>query len=208
VENLAPQTTVRIQAGKSSGSGTIVRRQGQTSTVLTKWHVAAIVRGDRTIVTDDGLLHRRLGVPRRLGDTDLAIVQFLGAIEYKAAPSRRRACSGGRATAAGAIPCRCTGVAVARGFVKLLLPKSLPQGYSLSYTNEVKIGMSGGLIFNAKGFLVGINGRGKYRNPDFGVYTFEDATEPTAELLEKMVKSSWGIPISIYWQFVSSHLGS
>jgi len=98
--------------------------------------------------------------------------------------------------------------AVARGLVELLLPKSLAQGYSLGYTNEVKIGMSGGPIFNAKGFLVGINGRGKYRDPDLGVYAFEDATEPTAELLEKMVKSSWGIPISIYLQFVSSHLGS
>jgi len=68
--------------------------------------------------------------------------------------------------------------------------------------------MSGGPIFNAKDFWVGINGRGKYRDPDFEVYALEHATEPTAELLEKMVKSCWGIPISIYLQFVSSHLGS
>jgi hypothetical protein len=74
VENLARQTTVRIQTAKSSGSGTIVRRQGQTYTVLINWHVVAIVRGDRTIVTGDGLVHRRLGVPRRLDDTDLALV--------------------------------------------------------------------------------------------------------------------------------------
>jgi serine protease Do len=86
VENLARQTTVRIQTAKSSGSGTIVRRQGQTYTVLTNWHVVAIVRGDRTIVTGDGLLHRRLGVPRPLEDTDLAIVEFRRAIEYKVAP--------------------------------------------------------------------------------------------------------------------------
>jgi hypothetical protein len=85
VENLARQTTLRIQTAKSSGSGTIVRQQGQTYTVLTNWHVVAIVRGDRTIVIGDGLLHRRLGVPRRLEDTDLAIVEFLGAIEYKVA---------------------------------------------------------------------------------------------------------------------------
>ncbi len=98
--------------------------------------------------------------------------------------------------------------AVARGFVELLLPTPVPQGYSLGYTNQVKIGMSGDPIFNAKGFWVGINCRGKYRDPDFGVCAFEDATEPTAELLEVMVKSSWGIPISIYLQFVSSHLGS
>jgi serine protease Do len=94
---------------------------------------------------------------------------------------------------------------VTRGFVSVLLPKSLPQGYSLGYTNEVKIGMSGDPIFNAKGYLVGINGRGKYREPNFGVYAFEDGSEPTAELLEKRVKSSWGIPISIYLQFASFH---
>ena len=68
--------------------------------------------------------------------------------------------------------------------------------------------MSGGPIFNAEGLLVGINGRGKYRDPGFGVYAFEDGSEPTPELLEKMVKSSWGIPISTYLQFASSHVGS
>ncbi|MEG4960449.1 serine protease [Microcoleus sp. K4-B3] len=208
MENLARQTAVRIQTGKSFGSGTIVRRQGQTYTVLTNWHVVAIVRGDRTIVTGDGLLHQPLGVPRRLGDTDLAIVEFRSAIEYKVAPISAEPAAVGEPLLAAGFPAGAEVLAVAGGFVELLLPKSLPQGYSLGYTNEVKIGMSGGPIFNAKGFLVGINGRGKYRDPDFGVYAFEDGSEPTTELLEKMVKSSWGIPISIYLQFVSSDLGS
>ncbi|MEG4204990.1 serine protease [Microcoleus sp. Pol7_A1] len=208
VENLARQTAVRIQTGKSFGSGTIVRRQGQTYTVLTNWHVVAIVRGDRTIVTGDGLLHQPLGVPRRLGDTDLANVEFRSAIEYKVAPISAEPAAVGEPLLAAGFPAGAEVLAVAGGFVELLLPKSLPQGYSLGYTNEVKIGMSGGPIFNAKGFLVGINGRGKYRDPDFGVYAFEDGSEPTTELLEKMVKSSWGIPISIYLQFVSSDLGS
>lgn len=208
MENLARQTAVRIQTGKSFGSGTIVRRQGQTYTVLTNWHVVAIVRGDRTIVTGDGILHQPLGVPRRLGDTDLAIVEFRSAIEYKVAPISAEPAAVGEPLLAAGFPAGAEVLAVAGGFVELLLPKSLPQGYSLGYTNEVKIGMSGGPIFNAKGFLVGINGRGKYRDPDFGVYAFEDGSEPTTELLEKMVKSSWGIPISIYLQFVSSDLGS
>lgn len=89
----------------------------------------------------------------------------------------------------------------------MLLPQSLPQGY-IGLSNEVKIGMRGDPIFNAKDFLVGINGRGKYRDPNFGVYAFEDGSEPTAELSENKVKSSWGIPISIYLEFASSHLGS
>ena len=216
MENLARQTAVRILTAKSSGSGTIVDRQGQTYTVLTNWHVVAFDRGDslrdsyasRTIVTGDGRRHRPLGVPRRLGDTDLAIVRFQINIEYKIAPISRRSAAVGEPLLAAGFPAGAAVLAVARGFVELLLPKSLPQGYSLGYTNEVKIGMSGGPIFNAEGLLVGINGRGKYRDPGFGVYAFEDGSEPTPELLEKMVKSSWGIPISTYLQFASSHVGS
>lgn len=207
MENLARQATVRIKSLKSSGSGTIVRRSGHTTyTVLTNWHVVAFDRGDdRAIVTGDGKMHRPLGIPRRLGNTDLAIVQFRSTTEYKVPPISERSVAVGEPLLAAGFPAGAGELAVARGFVKLLLPKSLPQGYSLGYTNEVKIGMSGGPIFNARGFLVGINGRGKYREPDFGVYVFEDGSEPTPELLAKMVKSSWGIPINIYLQFASSH---
>ncbi|MEG4799212.1 serine protease [Microcoleus sp. ARI1-B5] len=208
VEKLAREATIRIKTSKSSGSGAIVQRQGQTYTVLTSWHVVAFDRGDRTIVTSDGQIHQLLGVPQRLGDTDLATLLFRSAIEYKVAPIGAQQPAVGEPLLAAGFPAGTGTLAVAQGFVELLLPKSLPQGYRLGYTNEVKIGMSGGPIFNAKGFLVGINGRGKYRDPGFGVYAFEDGSEPTPELLEKMVKSSWGIPISTYLQFVSSHPGS
>ena len=210
VENLARQTTVRIETTKSSGSGAIVRSRGQIYTVLTSWHVVAFDRGDRTIVTGDGLIHQPLGgTVRRLGDTDLAIVEFLSTNQYKIASTSTELAAVGEPVLAAGFPAgsEVDAIAVTRGLVSLLLPKSLPQAYSLGYTNEVKIGMSGGPIFNAKGLLVGINGRGKYRDPGFGVYAFEDGSEPTPELLEKMVKSSWGIPISIYLQFASSHLG-
>lgn len=208
VENLARQATVRIKNSKSSGSGTIVRRSGQTYTVLTNWHVVALDRGDRTIVTSDGKIYQLLGIPRRLGNNDLAIVQFRSTTEYKIPLISDRPAVLGEPLLAAGFPAGAGELTLAPGFVKLLLPKSLPQGYSLGYTSEVKIGMSGGPIFNATGFLVGINGRGKYREPDFGVYAFADGSEPTPELLAEMVKSSWGIPIDIYLQFVSSHLGS
>jgi serine protease Do len=210
-ETLAREITVGIKTAKSSGSGAMVDRQGQIYTVLTNWHVVAFNRGDRTIVTRDSLVHRPLsGTVRRLGSTDMAIVQFRSATEYKIAPISREPVVVGEPVLAAGFPAGYGfgGLAVTRGFVSLLLSKSLPEGYSLGYTNEVKIGMSGGPVFNAKGLLIGINGRGKYRDPDFGVYAFEDRSEPTPELLEKMVKSSWGIPINIYLQFGSSDLGS
>lgn len=216
VENLARQTTVRIQTGKSSGSGAIVKQQGQIYTVLTSWHVVAFDRGDRAIITYDGFLHQPLGgTVRRLGDTDLAIAQFRSTNQYKIASMSTELTAVGDPLLIAGFPASAgfprgseiKALAITRGFVSLLLPKSLPQAYSLGYTNEVEIGMSGGPVFNAKGLLVGINGRGKYRDPGFGVYAFEDGSEPTPELLDKMVESSWGIPIDIYLQFVLSHVG-
>ena len=58
--------------------------------------------------------------------------------------------------------------------------------------------MSGSPIFDARGKLVGIHGRGKYRDPSFGVYIFEDGSEPQPKELKLMVESSWGIPITTY----------
>lgn len=96
--------------------------------MLTNWHVVAIVRGDRTIVISDGLLHRRLGVPRRLEDTDLAIVEFRSVIEYKVAPISAEPTAVGEPLRSAGCPAGVQVWAVARGFVELLLLKSLRQG--------------------------------------------------------------------------------
>ena len=96
--------------------------------MLTNWHVVAIVRGDRTVVIGDDILHRRLGVPRRLEDTDLAIVEFLCAIEYKVAPISAESAAVGEPLRSARFPAGVQVWAVARGFVELLLPKSLAQG--------------------------------------------------------------------------------
>ena len=92
-----------------------------------------------------------------------------------------------------------------KGLYQCYRRKSLAQGYRLGYTNDIAVGMSGGPIFNSQGLLIGINGRVKNRDPDFGVYAFEDGTEPSGRMLEQMVNSSWGIPISTYLRFVSPY---
>ena len=78
-------------------------------------YVVAIVRGDRTIVTDDGLLQRRLGLLRRLEDTDLAIVEFLCAIEYKVAPISAEPAAVGEPLRSARVPCGCKGVGCSAG---------------------------------------------------------------------------------------------
>ncbi|MBD1812067.1 serine protease [Microcoleus vaginatus DQ-U2] len=138
------------------------------------------------MVTDDGFLHPLLRVPRRLGNSDLAIVLFRSASEYKIALFSLEPGAVSEPVLAVGFPAGAEvgALAVTRASFRCCYP-NLCLKVILGYTNEVKIGMSGGPIFNAKGFLLGINGRGKYRDPTFGVYAFEDGSEPTAELLEQ-----------------------
>lgn len=214
LRRLAQQTTVRIFTGNASGSGVLVQRQGQTYTVLTSWHVVAFA--DRyTIITPDDRRYTATFPPRQLGNTDLAVMQFRSATRYQLARISTESIAVGEPVFAAGFPMYQPGsitttfqqgIRVFRftsGQVSLLPPKSLSQGYRLGYTNDIAVGMSGGPIFNSNGLLIGINGRVKNRDPDFGVYAFEDGTEPSPAMLQQMVNSSWGIPISTYLQFVS-----
>ena len=213
LRQLAQQTTVRILGENASGSGAIVGRVGQTYTVVTSWHVVAW--GDRyTIIAPDGRRYR-VAALRQLGNTDLAIARFRSGISYQVARISTASPVVGEPVFAAGFPMYQPGTLITtfdqgiRGFrftageVSLLPPKSLSQGYRLGYTNDIAVGMSGGPIFNSQGLLIGINGRVKNRDPGFGVYAFEDGTEPAPEMLEQMVNSSWGIPISTYLQLVS-----
>lgn len=221
IQNLARLTTVRILTPTASGSGAIVQRQGQTYTVLTSWHVVGF-SNSHTIATPDGQQYSLVGSPRQLGNTDMGIVQFrvgatLGGVfpEYQVAPISTQAVVVGEPVFAAGFPMYHKGTLTTTfdlgvrafrfttGEVSLLLPKSLYQGYRLGYTNDIEVGMSGGPIFNSRGQIVGINGRVKHRDPDFGVYAFEDGTEPPPEMLEQMVNSSWGIPITTYLQLAT-----
>ncbi|MEJ1933834.1 serine protease [Nostoc sp. NIES-2111] len=213
IEQIARQTTVRILTGTASGSGVIVQRQGEIYTVITNWHVVGLSE-KLTIMTCDG--RRYFPVTNnfvQVGKADMAIIQFRSATPYRTATIHPQPVTPGEPVYTAGFPMYTQyqvettfdqGIQVFRltqGIVSLYLPKSLDQGYRLGYTNDISIGMSGGPIFNQHGLLVGINGRLKNRDPDFGVYTFEDNTSPHPEILEQMVGSSWGIPITTYLQF-------
>jgi S1-C subfamily serine protease len=209
IEQIARQTTVRIFTNNASGSGVIIARQGETYTVLTNWHVVGFNEQPK-LMTSDGRRYRIINRLTQLGNVDLAVVQFRSSIHYKVAAISSELPISGEPVYVAGFPMYAEnhvsttfdqGIKVFRftqGLVSLLAPKPLYQGYRLGYTNYISIGMSGGPILNQKGQLVGINGRVKNRDPDFGVYSFEDGTEPHPLLLEQMMTSSWGIPISTY----------
>lgn len=215
VETIAQSTTVRILTPGSSGSGVIVARQGQVYTVLTNWHVIQS-SDEQTIITPDSRRHTPISLTsRQLGFNDLAVVQFSSAINYQVTRISTEPVAVGDRVFASGFPIYQDGGNVTtfdlgiqafrftQGNLSMLLPKYLAQGYRLGYTNKIVNGMSGGPIFNDRGFLIGINGRQKVEDPAFAVYGYEDGTQPPPGVVEQMVNCSWGIPINRYLQSVS-----
>lgn len=203
-------STVRIIKADSAGTGAIVAREGNYYSVLTSWHVVS--SNNSTILTADDREHQLINAPEQLGDADLAVLKFYSETEYPTAAIQPEMPQVGDTVYAAGFPLAIDGkqnerdlgneaFLFTKGIVSIIPDKSLPQGYRLGYTNDTAMGMSGSPIFNTDGLLVGIHGRGKYRDPGFGVYIFEDGSEPSPTQLEEMISSSWGIPIGIYSDF-------
>ncbi|NEO45878.1 MAG: trypsin-like serine protease [Moorea sp. SIO4A3] len=162
-KTVAQQITVRIDGPKQGGSGIIVERQGNVYYILTNAHVlqkAGIYR----IQTPDG---NRYPVDsryiRRMPGVDLAILPFISTSNYPVARlgNSQQISAGQRVYVAG-WP-RSGGASQQRRFINtegLLTEASskLPRGYALSYTNLVRIGMSGGPVLDNQGRVIGING--------------------------------------------------
>ena len=207
IYQLLKSSTVRVVKADSAGSGVIINREGSTYLVLTNWHV--VDSRNPLILTADDEQHQLVQPPQQIEDVDLALLKFHSEVEYPIAKIEAQTPQIGDTVYAAGFPLTIGEIEnslalgneafrLTQGEVSIIPAKSLPQGYQLGYTNETEVGMSGSPIFNAEGLLIGIHGRGKYRDPNFGVYIFEDGSEPPQEELEQMIKSSWGIPISVY----------
>ncbi|WP_253880957.1 tetratricopeptide repeat protein [Microcystis aeruginosa] len=206
LNRLARSITVRIHAGNSRGSGTLLYREGQVYTVLTNQHVMES-ETDCRIQTPDGQIHQAKvisGVDFR--GSDLALVQFQSGGDYTVAPLGNLSDlkEGDEVFAAG-FPFETDlsepgGFVFRAGRVSLLLEKALKGGYWIGYTNEIEQGMSGGPLLNGEGKVIGINGI--HGQPlSFGdPFVYQDNSKPNDELRERMKRSSWALPIEILAQ--------
>lgn len=200
LQQLAKSITVKILSGEKGGSGILMSKKGQLFTVITSKHVLEANKS-AFIHTSDGKKHQAELVKQvKFENKDLVLLNFRTQENYKVAPLGNSSIlkEGDKVFAAG-FPFE-DNASESREFVfrlgriSLLLKSPLQGGYQIGYTNEIEKGMSGGPILNSEGKVIGINGI--HAQPLWGnPYAYEDGSQPSDALRERMKNSSWGVPI-------------
>ena len=221
---IANQVTVRIFTKSGSGSGVVIKREGQTYTVLTNHHVVTDSPEDGfKILTADGNTYPAQQLSSVNDKTfDLALVQFNSPQNYQVVMlPKSEVISEGETVYVSGFPAwhfvfngnkiakfeetRNWGVSafqVKTGTIKMQITKTLPGGYQLGCTNDVFQGMSGGPVLNQQGELIGINGLLKYPFQGIDAFIFTDGTKPEKEDYLQMEALSWAIPINNVLDFL------
>lgn len=200
LQQLAKSIAVKILSGEKGGSGILISKKGQLFTVITSKHVLEANKS-AFIHTSDGKKHQAELVKQvKFDNKDLVLLNFRTQDNYKVAPvGNSSILKEGDKVFAGGFPFEDNASESRRfvfreGRISLLLKSPLQGGYQIGYTNEIEKGMSGGPILNSQGEVIGINGI--HAQPLWGnPYAYEDGSEPSDALRERMKNSSWGVPI-------------
>jgi S1-C subfamily serine protease len=221
---IAKQVTVRIITKFGSGSGVIIKRHGQTYLALTNHHVVADnpENGYQVMTVDGKLYSARDRTQVKIATLDLALVEFTSQQNYQVVELQKlpKILEGEKVYAAG-FPAwnfiregnkitrfeetRNWGIRafhLTTGKIEMQLAKTLPGGYQVGYTNDVRQGMSGGPLLNQKGELIAINGLLKY--PFQGIKAFTDGSVPNQQIYAKIDSLSWAIPITKVIDFMET----
>jgi tetratricopeptide (TPR) repeat protein len=165
VANTAKQVTVLIQ-GQNPGSGFIIRREGNTYTVLTARHVVA-TPDEYEIITPDGQKYRlNYSTVKPLPGVDLATLEFTSTTNYAVAKlGNSQAATSGTTIYVAGFPITTTAItqsifSFTEGKIVANADRPLADGYALIYSNNTLPGMSGGPVLNGAGEVIGIHGKG------------------------------------------------
>ena len=167
VARIAKGATVKIESDTSQGSGAIIQQQGGQYLVLTAAHVVGDRRSKYTAITFD---NRRYQLSpesiETLPGVDLAVVRFRSDSRY-AVPTLGDANASTEGTTAYVSGFPSSTVAIdlsifsfTDGKVTANSSRPLKDGYAIIYSNNTLPGMSGGGVFNDRGELIAIHGRG------------------------------------------------
>ena len=166
VAKIAKQITVLIDSS-APGSGVIVKRSGNTYTVLTAAHVVTS-KNKAEIVTPDGKRYQlNYSTVKPLPGVDLATFQFTSSNNYPVAKigNSDQSPEGTITYVAGFPKAKASSISSSiyiftDGKITANASRPLKDGYALLYSNLTLPGMSGGPVFNEKGELIGVHGRG------------------------------------------------
>jgi tetratricopeptide (TPR) repeat protein len=172
VGKVAQSVTVMIQNAQTpqdAGSGVIIKREGETYTVLTAHHVVQQSLGFKLMTPDKKLYPVVQGSIQPLPGVDLALVQFKSAGAYGIAKIGDSAQSpSGSASFVSGFPASNVNAVMSEpeyyftsGEIVANASRPNKEGYALAYSNATFPGMSGGPVLNEQGELIGIHGRGE-----------------------------------------------
>ncbi len=163
VGKLAKAITVQIYKKSGPGSGVILKKDGNTYTVLTARHVIETEAKYEIVTPDAQRYPLNYSTVKKFPDVDLAIVQFTSTQSYAVAKiGNSDEATEGTAVYVAGFPQTTAAISNSSySFLTGQISSNAPQrdGYALVYTNNTLPGMSGGPVLNDKGELVGIHGR-------------------------------------------------
>jgi serine protease Do len=201
LQRYARNITVKVLSDDNWGSGILVRRQGDSYTVLTNQHVLWI--GENfTVQTPDGKSYvAKRDAKTGFGKNDLGMLHFTST-PNNAYPIANLGCSlklpSGTPVFAAGFPLPLTeqstkGFKFTSGSISLISQKAFEGGYQVGYSNSIEKGMSGGPVLNARGEVIAVNGM--HQEPLWGdPYIYQDGSKPTIGF-NILSHSSWAIPI-------------
>jgi len=169
VDATAEKITVLIDS-QEPGSGVIIKKEGNTYTVLTAYHVVKNQNFKYTIVTPDKQRYplNYQTVKQLSNKIDLAVLQFTSDKDYQVAKlgnsdtltRRTNVYVAGFPKATAAVKLSiydCRGGQVIANATQV----TADNGYNLIYDNATLFGMSGGAVLNDQEEVIGIHGRGE-----------------------------------------------
>ncbi|MBD2777434.1 serine protease [Iningainema tapete] len=196
IRQLAQAITVRVLSAHQGGSGILIKKQGQTYTILTNAHVVNSKAAYR-IQTPDGKNHPAVVISRgdSLKGNDLALSQFNAKENYRVVPLATNSnLSENQEVFAAGFPYDRKELVISSGKISLLSSQPLVGGYQIGYTNEIQQGMSGGPLLNLEGKLIGVNGL-LNRAILNDAYVYQNGSRPSTEQLQHLRQLSFAVPI-------------
>ena len=216
IDSIAHGISVKVLDRDFLGSGFIVKQFENRYIAITNQHVLRAGEAPYKIETSDGKVYEA----KIIADVEVEDLQYdLAILEFEADAVYPTATIGnsfylevgepvfaagfphgqldtGEATSTSLDQSKDDSVKLAlkQGRVVIILDRALEEGYQIGYTNDVRKGMSGGPLLNARGEVVGVNGKHAYplwESPEI----YQDGQEPCPALQDLITRSSLAIPI-------------